>query len=102
MRFLEEVRQVGGRNVAADLAALLPQRQNLRIHRLRLFEPPAAVRAYCFTREQRQQNAARQFSGTAGILRESQFEAPQNCGDGLAALLRSLQGRANLAEPYLA
>ena len=51
---------------------------------------------------QRQQNAARQFSGTAGILRESQFQAAQNCGDGLAALLRGLQSRAHFAQPYFA
>ena len=60
------------------------------------------MRSHRFTREQSQQNAARQFPRTAGILRESQFQAAQNCGDGLPALLRGLQSRANFAEPYLA
>src|ERR1700723_2849778 len=101
MCFLQEAGQVGGRNVATHLAALLSQRQDLRVDRTRLFEPRAAVCAHRFTREQSQKNAARQFFGTSGIFRQSQFQASENYSDRFAALLRNFEGCANLAEPDL-
>ena len=77
----------------------LPECENLREHRLRLLQPRAAVQAHRLTRQQCQNNAARQLSRTSRIFGQRQFQPPQNCVDRLAAFLSRLQSRANFAQP---
>ena len=102
MRFLEKTREIDGRNIAADFAALLSESENLREHGLRELETRATVQTDSLAGEQREQNAAGQLAGTARIFGESQFEAVENRGDGFTSELGGFESGAHFAEANFA